>query len=127
MYCTCSNKKKIVMTILHERVEVCSKRLGGCGKEIGELKVNNNNVTYTGSSKPWSGTLDDSFIGRTFITRDGTVVKLAKIQTNTALSNTYYPCTFVGSDNNGAVEFTTTTEGKFNMHSQHPRDIVSIV
>lgn len=126
MYCTCSNKKKIVMTILHKRVEVCSKRLGGCGKEIGEFKINEG-VTYTGSSTPWSGTLDESLIGRTFITRDGVVVKLAKIHTNTALSTTYYPCIFTGTSNGPPVEFSTTIEGKFNMHSQHPRDIVSII
>lgn len=122
MYCTCSNKKKIIMTILHERVEVCSKRLGGCGKEISNEVTTNYSVT--GKGVPWSGTLDESMIGRTFATRDGTIAKLAKIENNTALSSTFYPCTFTGDN---GVQFTTTPQGKFNMHSQHPRDIVEIL
>lgn len=114
------------MTILHERVEVCSKRLGGCGKEISDKVTTFSSTSYsvTGKGIPWSGTLDESMIGITFTTRDGTVAKLTKIEKNTALSTTYYPCTFTGDN---GVQFTTTPQGRFNMHSQHPKDIVKIL
>lgn len=34
MYCDCDNRQPIKQTVLHQTYLVCSKRLGGCGKEI---------------------------------------------------------------------------------------------
>jgi len=38
VYCSCKDKKKIKNTAGDKSFEICSKNLGGCGKEIKEEK-----------------------------------------------------------------------------------------
>ena len=47
MTCTCSVPHKVTILIAKEEVNVCSKRLGGCGEEIKEnVNIKTNEDDY---------------------------------------------------------------------------------
>jgi hypothetical protein len=114
MYCSCSNKKKVVTTIASNRVEVCSKNLGGCGKEIGYSYQHG--YPYTGKK---AISLDRSMIGKRFKTRNGEVVKLIQF-----VESDNYPCIFEMSDMSIS---TTTLNGKYSLTDEHKYDIVEML
>jgi hypothetical protein len=117
MYCNCSNKKKIVTHIDSQRVEVCSKRLGGCGKEIGTTPP----YTFKGYSIfRTTINLTKSDIGKYFRTRSGETVKL--IQVSDADN---YPFIFEGRDSS---VITTNSDGSFSTSgNEHKHDIVEML
>lgn len=110
MYCTCSDKKKVDLTIEHKPVEVCSKRLGGCGKEI---------YKYSKQTSYGKLNLSEYLIGERFRTRSGKIVKLIKV--NSEANN--YPFVFQ-EDNMGIL--TTDKNGSFSIN-EHNSDIVEML
>lgn len=109
MYCTCSNKKKIVVSIEHKPVEVCSKRLGGCGEEI---------YTYN-YSRPISISLNKSMIGKKFRTRSGMTVKLINYSQDST-----HPYVFEKDD---LCLLTTDSNGSYSMKPEHEYDVVEML
>ncbi len=107
MYCNCLNKKKIVTTIAFNQVEVCSKNLGGCGKEISSLVPSNTKILIT-----------RDMINKNFRTRGGDIVKLTDI-----INVTEYPCVFELS----GITITTTIEGVYRLNYEHNYDIMEIL
>ncbi len=111
LYCTCSKKKMIVTRIDSQRVEVCSKRLGGCGKEIGHTGIDYSNKR--------SIKLNRSMIGKKFLTREGEAVKLIQV-----VESDPYPYIF---EIRASHVITTTDEGKYSLTNEHKYDIVEVL